>query len=196
MAAPPPALVLASTSPYRRQLLARLGVAFEVCAPAVDETPGDGEPPERLALRLAEAKARAVAGRHPHALIIGSDQVASLGDIIVSKPGDRENAIRQLELASGRNVDFYTAVAVLNARSGRLRSDVALTRVRFRPLARRSIEAYLDREPAFDCAGSARVEALGIALLERVDSDDPTALVGLPLIRVVSMLAEEGLSVL
>lgn len=196
MTAPPPVLVLASTSPYRRELLARLGVTFEVCAPSVDETAGDGEPPDRLALRLAEAKAKAVADRYPQALIIGSDQVACLGNVIVSKPGNRQSAIRQLELASGREVDFYTAVAVLNAVSSRLRSDVALTRVRFRTLTRRVIEAYLEREPAFDCAGSARVEGLGIALLARVDSDDPTALVGLPLIRLVSMLAEEGLSVL
>lgn len=188
--------MLASTSPYRRELLSRLGVAFEVCPPEVDEAAGDAEPPDRLALRLAEAKAAAVAPRYPHALIIGSDQVASLRGVIVSKPGDRANAIRQLELASGRSVDFFTAVAVLNARSGHLRSDVALTRVRFRPLTRRTIETYLDREPAFDCAGSARVEALGIALIEKVESDDPTALVGLPLIRVVSMLAEEGLAVL
>ncbi|MFZ5556804.1 MAG: Maf family protein [Pseudomonadota bacterium] len=196
MKVPPPRLVLASTSPYRRELLARLGLPFDTCAPDVDESAVQGERPDALALRLSQAKAAAVGRRHPDALIIGSDQVAALDDRVLTKPGNRANAIRQLEFASGRTVDFYTGVAVLNARTARCRAEIALTRVRFRPLTRNAIESYLDREPAFDCAGSARVEALGIALLEQVDSDDPTALIGLPLIRVVSMLAQEGLSVL
>ncbi len=191
-----PRLVLASTSPYRRELLARLQLPFEVCAPGVDETAAIGESPGSLAQRLARAKAAAVAGRYPDAVIIGSDQVAALGSRILGKPGNRENAIRQLEMASGQKMEFHTAVAVLDARTAECRTDLALVRVRFRTLARASIEAYLDREPAYDCAGSARVEALGIALLDEVDSDDPTALVGLPLIRLVSLLAAAGVAVL
>lgn len=192
----PPQLVLASTSPYRRELLSRLQLPFEVCPPEVDETAADGEAPGTLAVRLAQAKAAAVAHRYPAAVIIGSDQVAALGPRILDKPGNRENAIQQLEVASGQRVDFHTAVAVLNARTGVCRAELALVRVRFRPLARATIEAYLDREPAYDCAGSARVESLGIALLDEVDSDDPTALIGLPLIRLVSLLAAEGIAVL
>lgn len=191
-----PRLVLASTSPYRRALLARLQLPFEVCAPGVDEAAAIGESPGSLAQRLARAKAAAVAARYPDAVIIGSDQVAALGSRILGKPGNRENAIRQLEMASGREMEFHTAVAVLDARTGECRSDLALVRVRFRRLARASIEAYLDREPAYDCAGSARVESLGIALLDEVDSDDPTALIGLPLIRLVSLLAAAGVAVL
>jgi septum formation protein len=152
--------------------------------------------PFQLALRLGQAKAAAVTDRYPNRIIIGSDQVAAIEGRVLAKPGNRENAIRQLELASGRTVDFFTAVTVMNAGTGRARSEVAPTRVRFRQLSRAVIESYIDREPAFDCAGSARVEALGIALLEQVESDDPTALIGLPLIRVVTMLAEHGLRVL
>lgn len=191
-----PTLVLASTSRYRRELLARLGLPFETCAPGVDETALPGEPPRETALRLARAKARAAARQYPQAVIIGSDQVAALGERVLGKPGTRANAVRQLELASGNVVDFYTAVAVLNARTGSCRVELAPVRVRFRALSREAIEAYLDQEPAYDCAGSARVEGLGIALLAQVDSDDPTALVGLPLIRLVTLLAGEGIHVL
>ncbi len=185
-------LVLASTSPFRRELLARLGLPFETDSPAVDETRRTDEPPQVMVLRLAEAKARAVAPRHPGALIVGSDQVACIGDEVLGKPGDRERAIAQLERASGRSVLFQTGLCLLDAASGRAQTLVEPFRVHFRPLSRAQIEGYLDRERPFDCAGSFKSEGLGIALFQRLDGEDPTALIGLPLIRLVALLECDG----
>jgi 7-methyl-GTP pyrophosphatase len=188
-------LVLASTSPYRRELLSRLGVPFEVVAPDVDETPARGEEPEATALRLAEAKARAAAATFANALIIGSDQVAEIDGERLDKPGTHERAAGQLALVSGRTVVFSTALAVLNARTGSLQATLVPTRVSFRSLSAAQIQSYLRRERPFDCAGSAKSEGLGIALLRSIRGDDPTALVGLPLIALVDFLAKEGIAV-
>jgi len=184
-------IVLASTSRYRRELLSRLGLPFEVAAPGIDEAPLPGEAPAATASRLAEAKARAVAAREPGALVIGSDQVADCEGTAVSKPGDHADAVRMLGWLSGRTVVFHTAVALVDA-SGRVereRVDVAST---FRALSSAEIEAYLAREQPYDCAGAVKSEALGIALFERIASDDPTALIGLPLIAVARMLRNAG----
>jgi septum formation protein len=189
-------LVLASTSRYRRALLARLGMPFDVIAPDVDEQPLPAERPAATALRLAEAKARAVASRVAGALVIGSDQVADLDGAHVGKPGNHPRAAAQLRALSGRTIVFHTGVALCDADSGRCRSamvDVAST---FRALTDAEIDEYLRREQPFDCAGGVKSEGLGIALFERIASDDPTALVGLPLIAVVELLRAEGLSVL
>jgi len=188
-----PPLVLASTSPYRRELLARLGLPFEVEAPEVDETPLPGEAPEALVRRLSEAKARAVAARRRGAVVIGSDQVAVLDGEVIGKPGSFERAREQLRRASGRAVDFLTGLAVLDTRDGRLRLEVAPFRVVFRPLDEARIEAYLRRDEPWNCAGSFRSERLGVALFERMEGEDPTALMGLPLIRLVRMLEAVGL---
>jgi septum formation protein len=194
---PAPDLVLASTSVYRRELLARLRLPFRVVAPEVDETPADGEPPGRLARRLARAKAEAVAAREPRAWVIGSDQVASAdGRDTIGKPGDHAAAVAQLRAASGRELVFHTAVALVNREAGFADCDTVETRVRFRRLDDETIERYLRLEPAYDCAGAARSEALGIALVERISDDDPSALVGLPLIAVCSLLERAGLPVL
>jgi len=192
----PPPIVLASTSRYRRGLLERLGWPFEVAAPGVDEAPLPGERPADTAVRLAEAKARAVAARHADALVIGSDQVADLDGRAVGKPVDHADACAQLRAASGRTVVFHTGVALVNARTGRAHVrlvDVAST---FRALADDDIERYLAREQPYDCAGSVKSEGFGIALFERIQSDDPTALIGLPLIAVTALLRAEGLDVL
>lgn len=186
-------LVLASTSPFRRSLLERLGLSFTTDAPEVDETRRPGEPAQVLVLRLAEAKARAVAERHPDALVIGSDQVACLDEDVLGKPGTRENAIAQLERASGRSMLFQTGLCLLDARSGRAQTLVEPFRVHFRALSRAQIEGYVDREQPLGCAGSFKSEGLGIALFERLDGDDPNALVGLPLIRLVPLLEAAGL---
>lgn len=188
-----PPLVLASTSPYRRALLERLGLAFDTVRPAVDETRKPGEPPQVLVLRLAEAKARAVAESHPNALIIGSDQVACIDDLVLGKPGDREGAIAQLEQASGRCVVFQTGLCMLDAASGQAQTLVEPFRVHFRMLTRAQIEGYVDREQPFDCAGSFKSEGLGIALFARLDGEDPNALIGLPLIRLISLLENSGI---
>ena len=185
-------LVLASTSAYRRQLLARLQLPFEVAAPEVDETPQPGEAPEATALRLAQAKARAVAGRFPVALVIGSDQVAELHGVRLDKPGSHARAREQLAMLSGQAVTFHTALAVLHSASGRMHTEVVPTRVRFRELTAAQIEAYLRKEQPYDCAGSAKSESLGIALVEAIEGDDPTALIGLPLIALTGMLLAEG----
>lgn len=187
-----PNLVLASTSPFRRALLERLGLPFRVDSPEVDEARHPGEPPHALVLRLAEAKARAVAPRHPGALVIGSDQVACIDDRVLGKPGGRPEAISQLERASGRTVEFLTGLCLFNTASGRAQTLVEPFRVHFRPLTRPRIEAYLDLEQPFKCAGSFKSEGLGITLFERLEGDDPNALIGLPLIRLVSLLAAEG----
>ena len=189
-------LVLASTSQYRRELLGRLGLPFVTFAPRLDEAPLAGESATATALRLALAKAQAAVAAFPDALIIGSDQVAELDGVRLDKPGGRERAQQQLERVSGREVVFHTAVCVLQADSGRAQSRIVSTQVRFRALSRSQISAYLDREQPYDCAGSAKSEGLGIALLESIRGDDPTALIGLPLIAVVSMLLDAGMSVL
>ncbi|NDY91620.1 Maf family nucleotide pyrophosphatase [Ideonella livida] len=195
---PPPSrpLLLASTSIYRRELLARLRIPFDVASPAVDETPHLGEAPAALAQRLALAKARAVAARHPDALVIGSDQVADLDGQPIGKPGDHARAVAQLQAMRGRTVVFHTAVAVVEAASGRAWEAMATVKVRMRPLDDAQIERYLQLEQPYDCAGSAKCETLGIALLEAIESDDPTALVGLPLIATSHLLRQAGLDVL
>ncbi len=187
---PPRPLWLASTSRYRRTLLARLGVAFEVAAPSVVETRLPGEAPAELARRLAMAKARAVAEQHPDALVIGSDQVCALGDTVLGKPGDAAAARAQLAAQSGRVVTFHTAVALVGIAAGCWRQHLDETRCVFRVLDAAEIAAYVAAESPLDCAGSFKVEGLGIALFERVDSADPTALVGLPLIWVAQALRE------
>ena len=196
MSKPPPTLVLASTSRYRRELLARLGLPFEVAPPGVDEAALAGERPADTALRLSQAKARAVASRYADALVIGSDQVAELDGRAVGKPADHADARAQLRAASGRTVIFHTGVALVDARSGRTQArlvDVAST---FRALSDDDIERYLARERPYDCAGSVKSEGFGIALFERIASDDPTALIGLPLITVAALLRNEGVDVL
>jgi septum formation protein len=191
-----PLLVLASTSPYRRALLERLGLPFVAVAPEVDETPHPGEAAQDLVLRLAEAKARAVAPAYPGALIIGSDQVATIGDAILGKPGNREAAMAQLSHAAGRMVVFYTGLCLLNAATGQAQTLCEPFRVHFRQLKTRQIAGYVDRERPFDCAGSFKSEGLGIALFERLEGDDPNALIGLPLIRLIGLLQAEGLDIL
>lgn len=186
-------LVLASTSAYRRMLLERLQVPFETARPEVDESALPGEAPAATADRLAASKARAVAPLFPDALIIGSDQVAHLGAEIFGKPGTVERAVAQLRRMSGQTVVFHTALAVLNTRTGTLRADSVPTRVRFRTLGDDEIVRYVAKERPLDCAGSAKSEALGITLLDALSGDDPTALVGLPLIALARMLRAEGL---
>ena len=187
-------VILASTSRYRRELLARLNVAFDVAAPDVDETPLPSEAPRALALRLALAKARVVARQHPAALVIGSDQVADLAGQPLGKPGSHERAVQQLRQMRGQTVIFQTAVAVVCAATGFEQVDLAPVEVKFRPLSDDEIERYLQAEQPYDCAGSAKSEGLGIALLDAIRSDDPTALIGLPLIRTCRMLRAAGLA--
>ena len=189
-------LVLGSTSPYRRELLSRLRLPFQIAVPEVDETPEPGEPPLALARRLALAKARAVAAQFPDAVVIGSDQVADLGGEPLGKPGTHERAVAQLRLMRGQTVVFHTAVAVVCAATGFEQLEVAPVEVKFRDLSDDEIEAYLQAERPYDCAGSARSEGLGVALLDAIDSDDPTALVGLPLIRTCRMIRAAGVKVL
>ena len=187
-------LILGSTSPYRRELLARLGLPFTTEAPRVDETPQPGESPRDLALRLALAKARDVAGRHPEAIVIGSDQVADLAGQALGKPGTHARATQQLRQMSAQTVVFQTAVAVVCLATGFEQVELAAVEVRFRPLNDGEIERYLQAEQPYDCAGSAKSEGLGISLLDAILSDDPTALVGLPLIRTCRMLRAAGLA--
>ena len=188
-----PTLILASTSRYRRELLERLRLPFEVHAPEVDETPRLGEAPAALAQRLAMAKARAVSVRFPEAVVIGSDQVVDLDGTPVGKPGAHERAVAQLRAMRGRSVVFHTAVSVIRASTGYVGTALAPVTVRFRALGDAEIEHYLVTEKPYDCAGSAKAEALGIALLEAIDSDDPTALIGLPLIRTCALLRAAGI---
>ena len=187
------ALVLGSTSRYRRELLERLRQPFEVLAPEVDETPLPGEAPAALAQRLALAKARAVAAQRPGAIVIGSDQVADLNGEPLGKPGNHERAVAQLRRMSGQTVLFQTALAVVCQETGFEASELALVKVVFRQLDDATIERYLRAEQPYDCAGSAKSEGLGIALLERIDNDDPTALIGLPLIHTARLLRQAGL---
>ena len=189
-------LILASTSPYRRELLNRLGLAFDVANPQTDETPLPGETPEPLSLRLSEAKARAVANLYPDALIIGSDQVATVDGKIFEKPGNHQNAVEQLRELSGKTVNFFTGLCLLNAQTGKADVRGIPTLVTFRQLTDSEIENYLRREPAYNCAGSAKSEGLGIALLSSMRGDDPNALVGLPLIALCDMLRRQGMAVI
>jgi septum formation protein len=190
----PPRLVLASTSPYRRELLARLRLPFEVEPPGVDEAALAGESAGDTALRLAQAKARAVASRFPRALVIGSDQVAALDGECLGKPGSHEKAVAQLRAMRGRTVLFHTALALLNSTSGALQTANVPTEVRFRDYTDSEIERYLEIERPYDCAGSAKIEGLGIVLVERVSGDDPSALIGLPLVWLSAMLRNEGVA--
>lgn len=189
-------LVLGSTSPYRRELLQRLQIPFEIAAPEVDETPHPGEAPRMLAQRLALAKARAVAHLFPDAVVIGSDQVADLSGTPLGKPGTHEKAVAQLRQMRGQTVVFQTAVSVVCMESGFEENSLAVVSVKFRDLTDIEIENYLRAEQPYDCAGSAKSEGLGITLLASIDSDDPTALVGLPLIRTCQMLRAAGIELL
>ncbi|MFL9991990.1 septum formation protein [Burkholderia sp. GAS332] len=191
----PPRLILASSSPYRRELLERLRVPFDVIVPAIDETPLAGETPEVTALRLAEAKARAVTdklGAGEAALVIGSDQVATYDGLQIGKPGTHDKALAQLQAMRGREVLFHSALCLFDSRSGAAQSADVITRVQFRDLPDAELDAYLRAETPYDVAGSAKSEGLGIALLEAIHSDDPTALVGLPLIALSRMLLAAG----
>ncbi len=188
--------MLGSTSRYRRELLERLRIPFQVVAPLVDETPMPGEPPKALALRLALAKARAVAALNPQAVVIGSDQVADLAGQALGKPGDHERAVQQLRQMRGQTVIFQTALAVICLATAFEQVELAEVRVVFRDLSDAEIESYLQAEKPYDCAGSAKSEGLGIVLLESIDNDDPTALVGLPLIRTARLLRQAGIQLL
>ena len=192
----PRRLVLASTSRYRRELLERLGLAFETASPQFDEAPLSGETSSATALRLSVGKAESLIATFPDALIIGADQVASSEGRTLGKPGNHENAVQQLRALSGKAAQFDTAVTLLDTREGQLQSRVVGCHVLFRELDERRIEAYLRREQPYDCAGSAKAEGLGIALIERIDTDDPTSLIGLPLIALTAMLERAGLPVL
>ncbi len=189
-------LILASTSPYRRELLGRLGLTFDVANPQTDESSLPNETPETLALRLSEAKARAVVADFPDALIIGSDQVATVDGKIYGKPGTHERAVAQLHELSGKTVNFFTGLCLLDAKSGESQVRGIPTLVTFRQLSDSEIENYLRREPAYNCAGSAKSEGLGIALLTSMQGDDPNALVGLPLIALCDMLRSHGVNIL
>ena len=189
----PPHLILGSSSRYRCELLTRLQYPFEIAAPQIDETPQPGEAPPALAVRLALAKAHAVAAQQPQAIVIGSDQVADLDGIPLGKPGTHERAVAQLQRMRGQTVIFQTAVAVVCQASGFAQVDLAAVRVRFRDLGDAEIERYLRAEQPYDCAGSAKSEGLGITLLDHIDNDDPTALIGLPLIRTARLLRQAGL---
>ncbi len=189
---PAPRLILGSTSRYRRELVARLRLPFDIVAPDVDESPLPGEPPLALARRLALAKAMAVSRHQPDAVVIGSDQVCDVDGEAIGKPGTHERATAQLQRLRGRCALFHSAVAVVCAETGFQAEDVASVKVRFRELTDGEIERYLRLDEPYDCAGSGRCEALGITLLESIDSDDPTALVGLPLIRTARMLRAAG----
>ena len=191
-----PQIVLASTSPFRRDLLARLGLPFEAAAPDTDESPLPGESPEATALRLSEAKAKAVAGRFPGALIIGSDQVAVLDGRIYGKPGNHERAVEQLRTMRGRTVNFFTGLCLYNTATGRAHVRGIPTLVTFRQLTDTEIENYLRREKPYNCAGSAKSEGLGIAVIAAMEGTDPNALVGLPLIALCDLFREEGVGVL
>lgn len=187
-----PPIVLASSSAYRRALLSRIGIECRSLAPDIDESPLPGEAPAATALRLAGAKALKIGERESTGLIIGSDQVAVLGTRIIGKPGTHAAASEQLRAMSGNTVTFHTALCLLNATTGKMQSASVPTTVRFRALDAAQIGRYLELDRPYDCAGSAKIESLGITLVERVDSEDPTALIGLPLIALTGMLLQEG----
>lgn len=189
-------LILASSSIYRRELLEKLQIPFEVESPEVDETPLPGETPAMTALRLAQAKARKVGNHHPGALIIGCDQVATLDGLQLGKPLTHDNAVKQLRMMRGRTVNFHSAMCLYNAANDRMQAADVLYEVRFRLLTDEQIENYLRKEEPYHCAGSAKSEGLGIALIESMRGDDPNALIGLPLITLVTMLQNEGVNVI
>jgi len=189
-------IILASTSIYRSQLLSTLQIPFETASPDVDETPLQGESARLTSQRLSQLKAQAVARQHPDALIIGSDQVALLGNDQIGKPLTHDNAVRQLRAMRGKTVDFYTAVSLFNARSKDMQTALATTKVSFRNVSDDEIERYLHKEQPYHCAGSAKSEGLGIALIRRIEGDDPNALIGLPLILLVDMLQKQGVKIL
>lgn len=186
-------LILASTSPFRKAILEKLGLPFQCAAPQTDETPEEGEKPEQLVERLAIAKAQAVANQYENALIVGSDQVAVINDEIVGKPGDFENAFKQLKEASGKRITFLTGLSLINTKTGKIHSSVTPFHVVFRYLRDSQIENYLRAEKPYNCAGSFKSEGLGITLFERLEGDDPNTLMGLPLIRLNAMLEIEGM---
>lgn len=188
-------LVLASTSPFRKEVLSRLHLPFETFAPNVDETPQSHEPPQNLVTRLAEMKARAARKAYPQALIIGSDQVAVIGDQILGKPGNHDRAVEQLSEASGQRVDFLTGLCLYNSITETRQTDMVVFSVVFRQLTRAQIENYLAIDQPYNCSGSFKSEGLGIALLERMEGSDPTTVIGLPLIRLIRMLEKEGVGV-
>ena len=190
------ALILASSSEYRRQLLQKLLIPFNSISPKVDETAHTGEKPHQTALRLAQAKAKKIAAEYPHALVIGCDQVATLDGEQLGKPGNHSNATKQLQMMRGREVTFHSALCLYNATTGNMQTEVVPYLVRFRPLTDEQIENYLTKEQPYHCAGSAKSEGLGIALIERMIGEDPNALIGLPLIKLISMLNNEGFSVI
>ena len=190
-----PQIILASSSPYRRRLLERLGLPFTAVSPDIDERPQAHETPPATVERLAVSKARVVCGQYPNALVIGADQLAVHDGQIVGKPHDHAEAVQQLHTASGGAVTLYTGVALINSETSRVQSTVVPFRVVFRQLSDSQIENYLRREQPYDCTGAVKAEGLGIALLERMEGDDPSALIGLPLIRLVRMLEQEGINV-
>jgi len=189
-------LILASSSPYRKQLLDQLQLDFEVAVPDIDETPKAGETPEQLVERLAIEKAKAVAGNHPGCLVIGSDQVAVHDKEIVGKPRDHQDAVEQLRFASGKSITLFTGLALINSDSGKVQSLVEPFTIHFRQLTEEQIASYLKKDQPYNCAGSVKSESLGVALFERFEGNDPNSLIGLPLIRLVRMLENEGVNVL
>jgi len=189
-------LVLASTSPFRKKILEKLGLPFETINPEADETRLDDEPPEQLVQRLAQAKAQAVADHCTDALVIGSDQVAVIEGDILGKPGSHDKAVKQLQRASGKTVRFYTGLCLLNSKTGKSQLEAVPFDVVFQTLTDSQIENYLDKEKPYNCAGSFKSEALGIALFEKLQGDDPNTLMGLPLIRLVRMLEKEAVAVI
>jgi len=189
-------ILLASSSPYRKELLLRLGITFDTCSPEIDETSIKGENAEQLVRRLAIEKSKALQDNYPDTLIIGSDQVAVLGNEILTKPGDHATAIEQLKASSGKTVNFYTGLCLLNTATQQAQTDVITYTVTFRQLNGNQIENYLRQEQPYNCAGSSKSEGLGVALFEKMTGDDPSALIGLPLIRLTTMLANEGVDIL
>ena len=189
-------LILASSSEFRRQLLQKLLIPFNSISPKVDETALDGEKPHQTALRLAQEKAKKVGAEYPHALVIGCDQVATLDGEQLGKPGNHNNATKQLQTMRGREVTFHSALCLYNAATGNMQAEVVPYLVRFRQLTDEQIESYLTKEQPYQCAGSAKSEGLGIALMERMIGEDPNALIGLPLIKLITMLQNEGVSVI
>jgi septum formation protein len=189
-------LILASSSPYRKELLSRLGLAFEAISPEVDESPLPKESPQDTALRLAQIKARKIAETHPQALVIGCDQVATLDGMQLGKPGNHENATKQLRMMQGRTVIFHSALCLYNAKTLTMQAEVVPYEVAFRKLSDEQIERYLRSEEPYNCAGSAKSEGLGIALISSMNGTDPNALIGLPLIKLITMLQNENLNVI
>jgi septum formation protein len=189
-------LILASSSEYRRHLLQKLQIPFNSISPKIDETALEGEKPHQTALRLAQEKAKKIGTEYPHALVIGCDQVATLDGVELGKPLNHQNATKQLQMMRGREVTFHSALCLYNAATGNMQADVVPYLVRFRQLTDEQIENYLNKEQPYQCAGSAKSEGLGIALMERMIGEDPNALIGLPLIKLISMLQNEGLSVI